>query len=210
MTRRASGAAAVIAATLLATTLAGCGEESTSAAADPESTPATSATPASPASPTPTAESQPRGAHGVTFQIVNWDDYADDPVVNAWKKTIEAFYGSVNAREPNEEFLRRTAGDQRRMWVGNINYARERDLVGPAVMKGRVVSVEVVGRKATLVGCDLRQTTNFRPRGEKYTDGERGFHKMTNTFVRRGKGADQRWVMTDSEPGGRCAKGAKR
>src|SRR4051794_36772762 len=47
---------------------------------------------------TPTPKAQPKGADGVTYEIQNWDKYADDPVVLAYKSTNEAIGASVNGR----------------------------------------------------------------------------------------------------------------
>lgn len=203
MSRPVHRAAALVSAVLLTAALAACGDDSAPAESTPASETAKAPSPAT-ASATSSPTTQPDGAHGVTFTVENWSRYSDNPVVEAWKKTVEAYYGSVNAREPNAEFLERTAGDQRRLWVGNINYARERDLVGAAELRGRVIRVSIRDTKAILVGCDLRETTNFRPRGKPYSGDEKGWAQVRHTFKLKG----DLWVMTDSAPRGRCSKGA--
>ncbi len=89
--------AATVAVLALATT--GCGGEK-KAAADPErSAPSSSATAtataSASASASPTAKPQPRSTTGATYDILNWDEYADDPAVLAWKKTLESLSGSL-------------------------------------------------------------------------------------------------------------------
>ena len=66
---------------------------------------------------------QPTGAYGVTYEIQNWEQYATDPAVLAWKQTLEGVGGSINsgqvrravrARHGQERPARRTSAASNR------------------------------------------------------------------------------------------------
>ena len=137
-----TGVVAGLSALLL--TIAGC-----TGGGDTEPTPEPEPTETTPTGPPP----QPEGADGVTWEIQNWDEYAEDEAVLVWKQWNEAVSASISRGEllaPARELSTREVIDQ---YLGSLEYARENDFRSQDNTAVRVARSEVEGDVATVVTC---------------------------------------------------------
>ena len=134
------------------------------------------------ASPTPTVPVQPQGEFGVTYDVGNWDDYADDqeklPVILAYKNVIEAAHGSVNQGKllPQVRASMTRAGQRQVLPV--LRRALSNKWTLPAKAEGRVLSVRGSGSTRTLTMCEVMKSISYlkpdgnfvvKPQGSKQT-----------------------------------------
>jgi hypothetical protein len=140
---------AVFAAVVLLSGLSACGGSDDKA--DPK--PAASATPTTPV--------QPKGELGVTYDIQNWDTYADDPAVLAYKKTNEAVSASGNARRVlpamreglSRPLLRQYVATLNTVWKHRWHFLEE----GSATVR----SASSTSSRARLVMCEWKPSFAF-------------------------------------------------
>lgn len=151
-------AAAAIALALAAT---GCGAEE-KPSADPE--PSTSSSPATPtetASAAPTATPQPRSTTGATYDILNWDEYADDPALLAWKKALEAGAGSLARGKLLPGLRENTTPDMFRVYYANVQTGLKEGWQIRPVAHVRAESSRTQGARTTLRLCLWSPTTSL-------------------------------------------------
>jgi hypothetical protein len=189
-------ASVALAALLLGLSACGGSEDK----ADPEPTKTT----ASP-TPTPTMPVQPKGADGVTYDILNWDKYADDPVVLAYKKTNEALNASINRGKVLPDARRGVTKARLRKFVANLQIAKKNDWHLPSVAKVKVRTSNVTGAKAVVTMCVWRPTIVVYDKANKVVGKldvwwDREVTKLTKS--------GDRWVMTARETKGKCSGGA--
>lgn len=132
-------------ALLLAVSACGGGDEK----ADPKPSRTTAS-----ASATPTTPPQPKGAGGVTIEIQNWDAYADDPAVLAWKQAVEAFSASSNSRKIAPGMRAAYSESIFRRYVRNLkDYVWKNDWHVTSRVPAKVRRARLNGSTANLVTC---------------------------------------------------------
>ncbi len=147
-------------ATALALAASGCGGEQ-KPAADPEPSTATpSATPSETASAPPAATPQPTSSTGTTYDILNWDEYADDPALLAWKKAIEAGTGSLARGKLLPGLREHTTPGMFRVYYGNVATGLKEGWQVKPVAQVRAESSKTRGAKTTLRLCLWSPTTS--------------------------------------------------
>lgn len=150
--------AAVATALALATSGCGGGEKP---AADPEpgaSSP--SATPSTTASASPAATQQPPSSTGTTYDILNWDEYADDPALLAWKQAIEAGTGSLAQGKLLPGLREHTTPAMFRVYYANVATGLEQGWQVKPVAQVRAESSKTRGARTTLRLCLWSPTTS--------------------------------------------------
>jgi hypothetical protein len=151
-------------------TLSACSGDEPSADPKPKhSSTSTSPTPTPTPSPSPTRP--PQGKYGVTVQVLNADRYGSDPVVRSWKANLEALGGSVNRKKFLPALGTLVTGSFRHRAAQVLQQAWSSDWHAPKVQKVRVLSVSTSGRKARLVGCTWKPSTDYRGRAGKVVGG---------------------------------------
>ncbi len=193
--RRQSLAAGVAVAALLLS-LSACGGSDDKA--DPKPTKTT-------ASPTPTTPVQPKGADGVTYDVLNWETYADDPVVTAYKVTNEAISASINGRKVlpglragvDKAYLRKT--------VDNMKFVEKKDWHVPSTASVKVDDVSTSGTSAALTACVWRPSYLYQDKNDKVVGSpDKWWDKQITKFTKSG----ERWVLSSVELKGKCPGGA--
>ncbi|KQY56066.1 hypothetical protein ASD11_16490 [Aeromicrobium sp. Root495] len=175
--------------------LAAC--SGSSDAKDPEA----SATP-SPTATGPSVAPQPPGAHGVTYTVRNWEEYADDPVVLAYKQAYEGALASANDKkiypEFRDGFTQRGLRDQ----LPGIKLAWPDDWSVPSEALIDVRSVKTTGNKASIEVCAWGESTDYRNAKGAFVDpdGTRQWNRRTAVLVKSG-GA---WKIDTRKVKGTC------
>ena len=147
MKRQSLAAAAV--AVVLSVGLGACSGGSSDD--DPKARPSTtpSASPAATTAPPPQPSAQPTGAYGVTYEIQNWEQYATDPAVLAWKQTLEAVNGSIGAGKVIEPVRTGLSKRALRPYVQSIENAWKGDWTVQPIAKVKIESVTTAGPSKT-------------------------------------------------------------
>ena len=138
----------------------GCGAED-KPSADPE--PSTSSSPATPTetvSASPTAKPQPSSTTGATYDTLNWDEYADDPALLAWKKALEAAAGSMKQGKLLPGLRENTTPEMFRVYYANVETGLEDGWQVKPVAHVWVESSKARGTKTTLRLCLWSPTTS--------------------------------------------------
>ncbi|KQV74947.1 hypothetical protein ASC61_08015 [Aeromicrobium sp. Root344] len=161
------------------------------------------------ASPTPTTPVQPKGADGVTYEIQNWDAYADDPAVLAWKQAVEGVAGSTNARKVLPSMRQGLSKSVLRTYVASIKQAWKGDWHVDKVGDAKVQSVRTSGNQARMVVCVWNPTTvyydkNNKPIGDP-SRAELSTWARQKVTMRLTGG---HWIMTAFKYSGKCPGGA--
>ncbi|MET0819742.1 MAG: hypothetical protein ABWY58_02165 [Aeromicrobium sp.] len=204
MKRHALTAAAV--AVVLSVSLAACsgGGSDDKPKASPSKTP--SAAPATTSAAPPQPPAQPTGAYGVTYEIQNWDQYATDPAVLAWKQTLEAVGGSVNSGKLAEPVRTGMSKKVLRDYVSSLEQARSGNWHVESVGKVRVESAENSASRSTLTTCSWAPSTVYLTKDGKSPDGDENFDVwLKNTYDLALR--DGRWMITSSKSEGKCPGG---
>ncbi|MEH3032839.1 MAG: hypothetical protein PGN07_02075 [Aeromicrobium erythreum] len=172
---------------------------------DDEPRPTASATSASP---TPTEDVQPRGEEGVTYDVLNWSDRSEDPLVLAYKTAGESLAASANRGKllpsararTTKDFQRTVSKVLRQAWAGRWSLSPE--------AKVRIESTKVDGSKGAVVACEWSASTSFRKPGGEFVvkSTGKGWNKMRSTYVRSGS----TWRLDSLENVGTCPGGAPR
>ena len=149
------------------------GDDAPKGDSTPDPSPSKSSPTATPhaATPNPKPTEQRKGKYGVTVKVLNDGRYGSDPVVQSWQANLEALGGSVNQKKflpglrtlVTEAFQRRTVQVLQQAWSNNWRATK--------VQKVRVLSLSTSGRKARLVGCTWKPTTDYRDRSGKVIGG---------------------------------------
>jgi hypothetical protein len=201
-------------ALLLPVALAACGNQGADAdgagtAASPAAGTASEPGSATPSpSPSPSAVPvQPRGAHDVTYRILNWEQYGDNPAVRSWKRIYELGNASVNARKMLPGMTRIATEEPLRLFVGQVQLAWRNNLHVKPVAKVRVQSATATGAKRRLVICQWVPSTDFyQANGKMYLGMEKQWNRFRYDMVRR----DGRWMIDGITARGTCRGGAPR
>lgn len=176
--------------------LSACGG-SDDAKADPKSTKST---------PSPTSTpAQPKGVHGVTVEIQNWDEYADDPAVLGYKQASEASGGSMNKHKLVSGITKLLSKPVLRLVSKNVANSKKHGWSVPDVAYIKVQSSRTRGGVARLVTCQWAPSTDVRDRnGKLLGDVKREWRKYAVTL----KSQSGAWVLQPIKQTGTCPGGA--
>lgn len=147
------GAAACAAA--LAVLLSACSGSSDADESETSATPEPTAT-------TPSVAPQPVGAHGVTYRIRNWDEYATDPVVLAYKKAYEGVIASANDKKIYPELRNGYTTKGLRDQLPGIKQAWPDDWSLPSEALAVIQDVKTSGTRATVTACVWGESNDYR------------------------------------------------
>jgi hypothetical protein len=202
----ATGAALVALSSVLAACSGGSDDEPK---ADPSKTATSSAPEPTTPAPAPTPAAQPQGANGVTYEIQNWDEYASDPAVLAWKQTIEGFAGSIGAGKVLEPVRAGMAKRVLRDYVRSFDQATDNNWHVEPVAKVKVESAETTADRSRLVVCLWAPSTAFikengEPAGDSTAEDIKVWSKQNLDMVSK----DGRWVISTFKYDGECSGGA--
>ncbi len=139
-------------ATALALAATGCGGDD-KPSADPKPKSSSDAAPSEPTSASPTATPQPASTTGSTYDTLNWDEYADDPALLAWKKAIEAAAGSIMGGKLLPGLRENTTPAMFRVYYGNVTTGQKEGWQVKPVTQVWVESSKAQGTKTTLRVC---------------------------------------------------------
>jgi hypothetical protein len=120
------------------------------------------------ASPTPTPSVQPKGAYGVTFEIQNWDAYADDAAVLAWKQINEAVAGSSNTGKLLAPMRQGMSKKVLRQYLPGVQAGWKNDWHVKPVGKVKVLSARTSSSSAQLTTCLWGPSVGFYTAKDKY------------------------------------------
>jgi hypothetical protein len=192
-------------AVLLSVTLGAC---SGGGSDDPKPSPSTStsAIPATTPAPSPQPPAQPAGANGVTYEIQNWDQYATDPAVLAWKQTLEAFGGSINSGRLLEPVRAGMSKKALRLYVSSLEQARSGSWHVEPVGKVRIESAQTTGAKAKLTVCSWVQSVAFLTQDGTSPDGDENLDVWLKDKYELAL-RDGRWKITSAVNDGKCPGG---
>ena len=199
--------AAVVAVLSVSVGACGGGSDRESKASPSEATApaAETSTPAPPATPAPPPV-QPTGAYGVTYEIQNWEQYATDPAVLAWKQTLEAVGGSVNSGKLLEPVRAGMSKKVLRRYVSSLKQAKSGGWHVEPVGKVTVESAETTASRSKLTTCSWAPSTVYFTKDDTSPDGDENFdiwHKNRYELAVR----DGQWTITSVESDGNCPGG---
>ena len=156
-------------------------------------------------SPTPATPAQPEGADGVTVDIANWDAYADDPAVLAWKQATEAINASANERKVVPTLRKTLSKKLLRKYVGNIKLAWKNDWHVSSVVSAKVDRSRPSGSQTQLVVCAWAPSETFRKKnGAMVIKPDQKWNRKTVEV----KPVGSTWVVTSLTTKGTCTGGA--
>lgn len=206
MTRHRGHLIGLTAALTLALTACGGGDPSAKPTTSPSSSP-TSSAPTSTA-PSPTGPpAQPKGKYGVTVDILNWDKYAADAAVVAWKQTYEAVDGSVSRKKMVPGLVRRLGADARHVFTQTLQLAWDNDWHTKGHIPVRIRSRGGSGTKAVVTTCLWGPDYEFKQRdGNPAGDPLKGWLRV-RWELRRVAGE---WKIASLTQTGACHGGAPR
>lgn len=141
----------------------------------------------------------------MTYKIQNWDKYATNPAVLAWKQASEALAASTNAGKVLPSLRKNVNKATLREYVAAVNYSSKHKLVVPATGKVKVVSAVVDGRTAKLKTCLCAPTISVRTKGSDDADSKYWYKETVEVRLSGG-----RWIVTSQIDKGRCGGGAPR
>lgn len=168
---------------------------------EPDSKPKASKTAAA----TPTPKAQPQGADGVTYEIQNWDKYADDPVVLAYKTTNEAIGASINGSTILPAMREGLSKRGLRTYVPSLDMAKKRKFHVLPLGKVKISSVTTKGSSARLVVCAWVPSVNYYDKNGKAVDNAAKKWLKQNIGMRSRSGT---WVLDTIKFSGNCKGGA--
>ena len=189
--RRRSLANVATLALLLGISACGSNDE-----ADPKPTKITTS-----ASPTSTTPTQPMGADGVTYEIQNWNRYATDPVVLAYKTTNEAYTASINQRKVLPAFKRGVSNNFLRKVVGDMKFVEKKGWHLPDEVVVKVRTVRTTGTKAVLTMCVWRPSNSYYDEKNKVVGPTERWWDHETTRLSQSGG---RWILTKVDIKGKC------
>lgn len=201
-----SAVLATVPALALMTTLAACGgEEKKQPSADdePTSTPTVTETPSA----SPTAAAQPPSTTGATYDILNWAQYADDPAVLAWKKTLEALSGSLLRGKLQPDVRTYTDDKMFRLYSGQVQTGLDEGWTIKRVAQAHVESSRPAGGTRTMRICTWEPTASiYRKDGTPLEPVKDQWSRQIVTAKRSG---DQ-WRLSDLKYEAGVCKGVPR
>lgn len=187
---RAWGAAAVVLLIVLGA-CSGSGDDKDAATPTPTPTP-TATTPAP----------QPEGADGVTYDVRNWSEHADDAPVLAWKQALEAASASANKKKVLPAFRADFTRRGFRTILPTITQAWPYGWTLPSQALVEVRSSTTSGRRATVVACLWGETTSYRTKQGAFVEvkGTRVWKRATSRLALEGG----RWKVASYAIKGTC------
>jgi hypothetical protein len=192
---------AVLAVLVVASSTA-CGADK-KPSAGPEPTPKATASSTPGPSPTPsTPPEQPRGASGVTYDILNWDEYADDPALLAWKQTTEAASGSMNGKKLLPALRQGTTPSMYKRYLGSVQNGWTSEWHVKPLAKVRVLSAKTRMKKADLQVCVWDPSSVFYEKDNSAVGGD-----LTQEWSRQKVGMTlqgTQWRVSAIESAGKC------
>ena len=204
MTRHRGHLIGLVAALTLGLTACGGGDPSAQSSTSPSSSPSTSAPTSTAPSPTgPPA--QPKGKYGVTVDILNWDKYATDSAVLAYKRAAEAFQGSANLGHLAPGFTQSFAKPMQRKLVSGLQFGWTHHLHMPKTVKARVVASRSRGATTTVVDCAWGPTYGYYDSHDKWYGTPERYWLRESWTLRKVGG---QWKVTAGKSAGKCAGGA--
>lgn len=188
-----------VAAVTLALGLTACGgsDDEPKATATPTPTPAVTTTAAPPV--------QPTGANGVTYEIQNWDDYAADPAVLAWKTTFETLSASSNQGKVLPGLRTSTSKSVLRQFVAAVNQAKKNQWRLKDIAKVNVRSASTKGAESSLIMCLWGPTVGYYEKSGKYHGKPEVFWFKQSVKLSLKSG---HWIITKFTYNGKCPGGA--
>ena len=147
---------------------------------------------------------QPKGADGVTIDIQNWDAYADDPVVLAWKTANEAIGASLNQGKVLAAARNGMGKDVLRSYLPSLREGWKQDWHVKAVGKVRIQSARTSVSDSQLVVCMWGSSIGFYDKKNKYVGKPENFWRKQNVKLTL---SGNRWVLTSFEFDGKCPGG---
>jgi len=103
---------------------------------------------------------QPPSTTGSTYDTLNWDEYADDPALLAWKKAIEAGTGSLARGKLLPGLREHTTPEMFRVYYANVATGLEEGWQVKPVAQVWVESTKARGTRTTLRLCLWSPTTS--------------------------------------------------
>ncbi len=185
--------------------LAACGGDGSSAEPSPSESPEAESTSPSPSETEQAGPpEQPRGKHGVTYDIQNWDEYAEEPVVLAWKQAREAGAASINQGEMVQEALRLNRGPARRQLVAGAQQSWENNWHMKKVSAIRIQDVRQRGDRARVVSCEWAPGVSaYQQNGDAIAPVEKEWRRAISQLRQQG----EQWRITTGEYDGNCKGG---
>lgn len=152
-------------------------------------------------SPTRTVPPQPDGADGVTYDVQNWEKYADDPAVLVWKQLSETLSASVNQGRLVPRASSLASRSMLRPILKNLRFAWSHDLRVRPVARVAVLRSQKNGTRTRLVTCSWDVSADYyRADGTFYGEPESIWHKDVWTVEQQGKVH----LVTSLKPSGTC------
>lgn len=188
-----------LALAVMATSTACGGDKEPSA--DPEPTPTSTAS----STPTPTPSTppeQPQGASGVTYDILNWEEFADDPALLAWKQTTEAASGSMNSGKLLPALRQGTTPGMFKLYLRSVQNGWANEWHVKPVAKIRVLSAKTRAKKADLQVCVWDPSSVFYEKNGSAYGGD-----LTQEWTRQNVGMTlqgTQWRVSEVESPGKC------
>lgn len=153
--------------------------------------------------PAPSPAAQPKGEYGVTYEIQNWDEYAEDPAVLAWKKISEALGAVINIERIPDYLRGRVPAETLANITQNLKNAKGRGFYYQDVAKARIESATRTGDAATLVTCEwLPSISLHQEDGKLY--GDDGDSEKWSKYRVTMKLAELGWIITAFKDEGTC------
>jgi hypothetical protein len=101
----------------------------------------------------------------VTVDVQNWEEYAHDPAVLAWKQATEGINASANARKILPALRAGLSKELERKYVKNVGVAWTNDWHVSAVTRVKVLRSRPLGSHTQLVVCAWVPSETFRKKG---------------------------------------------
>ncbi len=180
--------------------LAGCGDDQP-AAAPPASASPTSASPTPSTSPT----AQPSGSGGVTVELSNYAEYADEPVVLSWKQTIEAIQASGNVRKVLPRVSANLSVPLRRQIITSLQQAWSNKWTVKPTVDARIAKLTGPAKKKQLTACIWGASYGYyKSDGSFVGDPENYWLRIAFDLTPQGKD----WMIVSAKSTGKCPGGA--
>jgi hypothetical protein len=155
--------------------------------------------------PTPTTPVQPKGADGVTYQIQNWEAYAQNPAVLAWKRTLESVSGAANSGKINKPATEGLSKERLRHYMTALRLAWKNDWHFKSIAYAKIDSSKVSDTQAQLSVCLWNPSISFYKKNGKASGPT---SQRWDKQVVEMKQSAGRWVLTSTVFKGTCAGGA--
>lgn len=186
--------AVLVASVMLVLGLSACNGDSDEPQATPEPTETT------PTGPPP----QPEGADGVTWEIQNWEDFADDEAVLVWKQYHEAGWASINEGELLPAARELSTREALQPLIDSYQYAQDNDFVVAETVKTKIEESSETETGADLVACIWSSSAELLDSdGDPVSDVEPEWIRQVVTMAE----SDGGWIVEAATFDGTCSGG---